>query len=166
MPLYLLRNNTFIEKTVARGIKLQENLEEQNPEESLGNPQQLWDSFKFNIQEIAKDILGSTHHRINTRIRRLEEDRDALANDPNADMDDSICASEAIIVEQLEHLEKKMAGNKRDRLSAELALHGEKLGGIWSAISKEKKPRDTIRRLRIPGTNPPQYERDSEKMAD
>jgi ribonuclease HI len=166
MPLYLLRNNTFIEKTVARGIKLQENLEEQNPEEGLGNPQQLWDSFKFDIQEIAKDILGSTHHRINTRIRRLEEDRDALANDPNADTDDSIRASEAIIVEQLEHLEKKLAGNKRDRLSAELALHGEKLGGIWSAISKEKKPRDTIRRLRIPGTNPPQYERDSEKMAD
>lgn len=33
-------------------------------------------------------------------------------------------------------------------------------------MSKEKKPRDLIQRLKVPDTEPPQYERDSQRMAN
>jgi ribonuclease HI len=54
---------------------------------------------------------------------------------------------------------------RKDDLRAQIAHHGEKLGGIWSAINKEKKPRDLIRRLRTPNSDPPQYERSTTRMA-
>ena len=55
---------------------------------------------------------------------------------------------------------------KKDELRAELALHNKKLGGVWSAINKEREPRNLIRRLRIPNSNPLQYERSSKGMAN
>ena len=52
----------------------------------------------------------------------------------------------------------------RENLRANIAHHGEKLGGIWSDMNREKKPRDLIRRLKIPGTT--QYKRSSIRMAE
>jgi hypothetical protein len=51
-------------------------------------------------------------------------------------------------------------------LNAELALHGEKLGGVWSAISKKRKPRDYICQLKIPDTIPQKYTCSSKNMAN
>ena len=94
-----------------------------------------------------------------------KEDIKALANDPDADTDDKIRAEEAYLTGKLEQLERKTAQTRQETLSAELAHHGETPGGVWTAMSKEKKPRDLIRRLKIPNTTPPQYERDSRRMA-
>ena len=51
-------------------------------------------------------------------------------------------------------------------MNAELALHREKLGGVWSAISKKKKPRDYICQLKIPDTIPQKYTCSSKNMAN
>lgn len=110
---------------------------------------------------MAKEL----HYRMNTHIRLLEKDRDELANLPEADTDNNIHTSEAIVNNQLSHLVEKKASAKKDKLSAELALHGEKLGGAWSAINKDRKPQNMIRRLRVPHSNPPQFERSSKRMA-
>jgi len=37
---------------------------------------------------------------------------------------------------------------------------------MWSALGKEKRPRNPIHRLKIPNTNPPQYECHSKRMAE
>jgi len=37
---------------------------------------------------------------------------------------------------------------------------------MWSALGKEKRPRNPIHRLKIPNTNPPQYERHLKRMAE
>ena len=169
MPLHLLKNKRFMNAVIKRGIKLQEDLDalEAYPaDRDLETPQRLWEDFKTDIQEIAKEIMGTSHHRINTCIQRLEKDRDALANHPDADTNDEIRTNEAHIAQKLEHLVGLIANDKSDKLRTELAVQGEKLGGVWSAMNKEKKPRDLIRRLKIPDSNPPQYERDSERMAD
>lgn len=62
-------------------------------------------------------------------------------------------------------LEKLVARDKKDHMKAILANHGEKLGGPWSAISKESKPRDLLVQLRIPNSTPPEFERCSKRMA-
>jgi len=69
-------------------------------------------------------------------------------------------------VSQLKQLKKKEAKDRKDLLNARLANHGEKLEGIWSALGKERRPRNPIHRLKIPCTNPPQYECHSKKMAE
>ncbi len=46
-----------------------------------------------------------------------------------------------------------------------IAHHGEKLGGIWSVINKECKPRDLLYHLKTPDMHQTMYERDSKRMA-
>ena len=169
LPLHMTENELFLDAVVKRGITLQTSLNNTQETETRGgtqNPQRLWADFKTDVQQIAKEMMKDVHYKLNTCIRLLEKDRKALANNPEADTCDSIRTSEALINNQLKHLTSKRARAKKDELRAELAMHGEKLGGVWSAINKERKPRNLIRRLRIPNSNPPQYERSSKGMAN
>ena len=121
----------------------------------LSNLQRLWQDFKREISAIAKAQIKAMYYKMNTHIRLLEKDIKALTNDENADTDDKIQSEEAFLIDELKFLEKKAAKNWRNTLSAELTNHGEVPGGVWTAMSKEKKLRDMIRRLTIPGSNPP-----------
>ena len=131
----------------------------------LSNPQRLWQHFKRDISAITKARIKATYYKINTHICLLKKDIKTLKNDKNADTDDKIRLESAFLTTELEYLEKKSVQDRKNTLNAELADHGEIPGGIWTAISKEKKPRDMICRLMIPESNPPQYKRNSRRMA-
>ena len=166
--VHMTENKKFIDAIVERGIALQrelENLQLKGIARDESNSQRLWLSFKTDLQTIGKNMAKELHYRMNMRIRLLEKDRDELANLPEADTDNNICTSKAIVNNQLSHLVEKKVSAKKDKLSAELALHGEKLGGAWSTINKDRKPRNMIRCLRVPHSNPPQFERSSKRMA-
>ena len=168
LPVHMTENSTFIDAIVKRGIALQqdmENLQINNVAREESNPQLLWIALKTDIQKIGKSMAKDIHYRMNTHIRLLEKDRNELANSPEADTNNNTRTSESIINREISHLIKKKARAKKDKLTAELASHGEKLGGVWSAINKDRKPRDLIRRLRIPQSDPPQFERTSKQMA-
>ena len=167
--VHMTNNEEFIKAICARSMKLQSDqsgLQLRNTARESSNPQRLWSAFKKDIQSIAKKKMKDVHYKIAMRIQLLEEDRTALANDPNTDTCNDIRSSKAMITNQIDHLTKKTARAKKSKLAAELVNHGEKLGGVWSALNKDKKPRDLIRRLRIPDSNPPQFERSSKRMAE
>lgn len=169
LPLHLLKNNKFMERIITRRIRLQDDIENANRETLKGDrdsPQLLWERFKEETQEIVKEMLAEIHYKINFCIVRLEKDRAELANNPDANNNDNVCTSKAIIAREITHLEGKRAKRKKDKLSTKLILHGKKLGGVWSAMIKERKLRDLIKCLRIPNMLPLQYKRNSERMAD
>ena len=62
--------------------------------------------------------MKNTHYKINSKVNRLEKDRKALANHPDVDTNNEIRINEKFIAEELEHLEKKRAKNKKHRLNA------------------------------------------------
>jgi ribonuclease HI/exonuclease III len=169
LPTHMLKNKKVLKALAARGMRLQADLErlrhEQQDRETM-NPQRLWQSFKDDIRMIAKRMAKETHHKINSRVNKLEQDIKSIASNPNLDTDDNLKTNEAFLANELAHLEKKLAKQRKDNLAAELTAHGEKLGGIWSAINKEKKPRDLIRRLKNPNIEQVIYERDSQRMAN
>ena len=70
------------------------------------------------------------------------------------------------MMSKLKHLQKKIMRDQKDIMRAQIAHHGEKPSRIWTAINKEKKPRDLIPCLKILGPEPLQYERSSERMAE
>ena len=169
LPLHLLQQKELIERVIKHGLRLQTDLESttgNNPEERWDSPQMLWERFKEDIQEITKELLAEIHYKINSHILRLEKDRAALANAPDTDRNNDTHTSEAIIASKITHLEERCAKGQKEKLSTELVLHGKKLGGAWSAMNKDRKPRDLIRRLHIPHTTPPQYECNLERMVD
>ena len=168
LPTRALKDESLTQSIIDRGIRLQYDLEDikrRQVSRDLSNPQRLWQHFKRDISAIAKARIKATYYKINTHIRLLEKDIKTLENDENADTDDKIRSESAFLTTELEYLEKKSAQDRKNTLNAELADHGEIPGGIWTVISKEKKPRDMIRRLMIPESNPPQYERNSRRMA-
>ena len=168
-PLQSLSDTTLIEKVAKRGQIVQENLDklergETNRNET--NPQILWEKFKTDIQKIAKKHTIKSHHKTASMIKGLEKDIQTITTNPDFDTNNKLRAEEAYLENKLSHLIKTIAKNQKADMKAALAENGEKLGGIWSAINKEKKPRNLISRLRIPDSTPPQYERDSKRMAE
>ena len=164
-----LNEKTLLDNIIKEGIDLQTKLErihEGTTPRNETNPQSLWEIFKADIRTIAKTKADKSRHKTASRIKRLEKDRQEICNDPEFEYDDEARSKESYLASEIKHLKvAEEKGNKED-MRAKLMHHGEKLGGIWSAINKEKKPRDMIRRLKIPNMDPPQYERSTTKMTE
>ena len=163
-----LNNKKLTLALIEHGKILQQALEnttEVHTDRNTTNPQLLWKQYKNTITTTAKQHNKETFYKFNSRISALKKDIHNIAQHPDFTTDMTMGTTEAILAQELEHLEKKQTKDKKDKLRAEIALHGEKLGGVWSAISKEVKPRDAIYRLKIPNSNPPQYKRCTKNMA-
>lgn len=161
-PLYLLKKEDLMKKVEQHGIELlhkTERLELENVDRAITNPQVLWKTFKEDLAKLAKSSSKASYHKLNSRITAIEKDLQSLLANPNLDANEAMCTNAAFLSNELEHLVRVRAKNQRTKLKAKLANQGERLGGCWSVISKEKKPRDLIHRLKIPSSVPTQYER-------
>jgi hypothetical protein len=157
-PLHLIDNEALLHKIEECGIKLLAEINRNRLERSerqTENPQTLWKKFKESINRLAKETVVNTYHKINSRIRKLDLDTNS-----------EVSVNEAFLANELTHLKKRKAKNRRAVLKTKLATQGEKLGGSWSNLSKEKKPRDIIYKLKIPNKTPTQYERCSKRMTE
>ena len=103
-----------------------------------------------------------------TKIRKLKKDREETLANQDFEENGELQWHEAILASEIEHLERVSSQNNRERLKAKIVWHGEKLGGTWLNLSKPKKLRDTIPRLKTPNAPPNKYEvrSDSDKMAE
>ena len=163
-----LDEKPLIDKVITQGKKLQKKLEDLESGATTRdetNPQILWMNFKESLQKTAKETANKARLKITSRLKRLEKDRKELMNDPNFDWEEDVRTRENHLAHEIKHLQSSEARKNRENTRAAIAHHGEKIGGIWSAINKEKKPRDLIRRLKTPGTTH-QYERSSVRMAE
>lgn len=164
-----LNKKTLIDKVIAKGIELQaklSSLERGTTTRDESNPQSLWENYKKDIQRTAKESAKKSKYKVASRLKKLEKYRQELTNNPNFDFSKNLRTSENFIAQEIKHLLKVDARNNREDLRATIALHREKIGGIWSAMNKDKKPKDLIRHLKIPSTIPPQYEHSSVRMAE
>jgi hypothetical protein len=125
-----------------------------------------WEAYKNSIHKLAKEAVKACYHKITSRIKAIERDLKEANNSPDISMNREKQTHRAYLTSHLKHLKKKEARNWKDLLNAKMANHGECLGGMWSALGKEKRPRNLIHRLRIPNTNPPQYECHLKRMAE
>ena len=87
---------------------------------------------------MAREIAKECFYRITSRIKAIERDLRDTNNSQDISTNREAQMHTAYLTGQLRHLRKKEARNQRDLLSAKLANHGECLGGIWSALGKEK----------------------------
>ena len=169
MPLSLLNNEQLIGKIAEHGIALQAKITRDRIERTdrlTANTQTHWETYKGSIHKLAKEAAKECFHKISSRIKAIEKDLKETNNTPDISTNGDVQTHGAYLVSHLKHLKKKEAKNRKDLLNAKLANHGERLGGMWSALGKEKRPRNPIHRLKIPNTNPPQYERHSRRMAE
>ena len=167
-PLMLIEDPKTIEKISRRGIQLQNDMTEllnTNEDRETNNPQLLWETFKDEIKKIAQSQNKKAYHKMTSKIQNMEKDRAAIAALPDLDDRDDLCTEEAFLASEITHLKKAQTNLSRDTFKVKLTHHGEKPGGIWSKLGKERRPRDPIYRLKTPNVNPPQFERQTKRMA-
>jgi len=144
-------------KVDQRGIEFTKDIEKtltESTDRAIENPQTLWKSYKTDIAKLAKDTSRTSFHKLNSQINAIDKDLQVLYASPDYDTNESARTNTAFLKSELEHIAKVKAKNQRNKLHANLAHHGERLRGIWSAISKEKKPCDLILRLKVPDSSP------------
>ena len=169
-PLHSLKDRELMDWVESRGKRLQTDLNrlKMSPNERsvTDNPQTQWKSFKIDITKYIAYEAKMKHYKAQTKRRKLKKDREDILEKTDLDENEDLQWQEAILANEIEHLEKITSYNNRERLKAKISWHGEKLGGTWSNLSKPRKPRDVIMRLKIPNMLPPQYETKSIKMAE
>jgi hypothetical protein len=167
--LALLDNEKLMEKLSEQGIILQSKIMRdciECTDWQIANTQMHWKTYKNSIHKITKEVAKECHYKITSCIKAIEKDLRETNNNQDISMNRDTQTHEAYLASHLKHLKKKEARNQKDLLNAKLANHSKRLGGIWSALSKEKRPRNLIHRLKIPNFNPLQYEQSSKWMAE
>jgi 1,4-alpha-glucan branching enzyme len=147
LPLALLNNEKLLEKLAKQGTILQSNLTRdqiKHTDQQTTNPQMHWEAYKNSIHRMAKEIVKECYYKIMSHIIVIERDLRETNNSHDINTNRNVQTYAVYLASQLKHLKKKEARNQKDLLSAKLADHGECLGGIWSALGKEKKPRNPI----------------------
>ncbi|KAH9178322.1 hypothetical protein EDB89DRAFT_1839698, partial [Lactarius sanguifluus] len=163
-----LEDKELLTKIINRGITLINDLnrlQRDSVERHVENPQTLWSAFKKDIKELAMAHNKISWAKLTNRMKAIKKDLKELSNSPELDNSDTACMNKAFLANKLVHLEHIQERDGRDEIRAALANHGENLGGIWSVINKERKPRDLIYRLKPLNTDTTAYERDSRRMA-
>jgi len=136
-----------------------------NEDRETNNPQLLWETFKDEIKKIAQSQNKKAYHKMTSKIQNMEKDRAAIAALPDLDDRDDLHTEEAFLASEITHLKKAQTNLSRDTFKVKLTHHGKKPGGIWSKLGKERRPRDPIYCLKTPNVNPPQFERQTKRMA-
>src|SRR6267378_3138432 len=96
------------------------------------NPQIAWANFKTSMNNKVKKTEKQVKHGRQGRKMRLQKDLKEITNNPNLDKDNRIRTNEVFLANKLAHLEKVEGKTAKEKYGALVAIHGEKLGGMWS----------------------------------
>lgn len=146
-PIQSLCDTELLEEVIKHGITIQERINKLNQREidwDQENLQTLWEEFKTDIQKIVKSHTNKIKHKTALMIKNLERDIRKMTKNANFDNNDKLRTEEAYLENKLSHMIKVLAQNQKTEMRVNLANHGKKLGGIWTAINKDKKPCDLI----------------------
>ena len=154
---------------VKKGLELQDDLKKLQTSPSdrsdTNNPQTMWKTFKAETTQWVAHEAKKKHYKQRSRVQKLRKDREEILTNPDFEENGTLQWNELVLAKEIEHLEKVMSWNNHERLKAKIAWHRERLDSTWPNLSKSRKPRDPILRLRTVDS-PTHYETCSDKMAE
>ena len=166
MPLFLLKDRKVMTRIKELGLELMSNIEQHKAgrTEEL-NPQVFHRNFKREVQVFVRQYARTVVPKLDKLISRKEKMREEILNDAGMDLTEKQVTS-GILDEEIHTLERKRHTKVRDRTAVRHRLEAETMGKAWCRSGKEQKPRDLLYALRIPNTEPPVYEKWSDRMAE
>lgn len=165
MPLFLLKDRKVTDKIKELGIKLMCDIDGHRSRRTVDNPQISYRNFKKDVQAYVRQYARTVTPKLEKLISRKEKMRDDVLNDMNMGLGEKQIAS-GILDEEIQKLEKLRHTKARDRTAARNRLEAETMGKTWCRSGKEQKPRDLLYTLKVPNTDPPVYEKRSDRMAE
>jgi len=165
MPLSLLQDKKVMEKIRRLGMTLTENVEIcalQRTE--VCNVQVLHKNFKKDVVTYVREYAHKITPKLDKLIKDKEKALDIVLNSANLDLVEKQVTA-GILDEEIQSLEKQRHTKARDKTAAKNRLEGETMGKTWCRSGKAHKPQDLLYSLKTPLTEPPTYEKRSDKMA-
>ena len=165
IPVNLLRNKQMKKETQELARRLQADVEQTIPmDRTTGDPQLALKTFKASVIELYRGYQRTHQPKLENAIKSLRKELENKADAPNLTADE-IQDQSTIITERINALEKKRRDEARLLSSARNKLEGETMSKHWVRSAREAAPRDTIRALRNPLSDPERRETRSDKMA-
>ena len=166
MPLFLLQDHKVLRKVKELGIKLVEDIKQcESQRTAENNAQVLHAKFKEDVVLFVRQHARTLTPKMDKLIENKEKALHNVLNDDAIDLAEKQMLS-GILDEELQSLEKLRHAKARDRTAARNRLEAETMGKAWCRSGKDQKPRDLLYSLKRPGSNPPEYEKRSDKMAE
>ena len=173
IPLRLLKNRKVIKEIKEIGMTFEKKIDEaktQPPDRRTfdKNPQVLFADFKIEIASFAREFAKTETPKLDAKIKSSKEQLKGVLNDENVRPVEEVQATAAAIEEKIRQLETLCHTQVQNNLAVRSRLESETIGKFWIQNNKEKTPRDTVQRLRIPQSPPhdPKYTKKSSEMAD
>jgi hypothetical protein len=99
-PITAINDRKLMTEIEKRRWKLQEDIANlDGTRQPKSNPQTLWEAFKNDITEQAKEITRTSHHKRASRIKTLNNMRKEILDNPAFDENEDLRWEEAIITD-------------------------------------------------------------------
>ncbi|KAI0038163.1 DNase I-like protein, partial [Auriscalpium vulgare] len=132
LPLFLTTDKSMLDKLETLGIELQSKLDGAFPDREKENPQKLWYHFKWKVQDIGRETAGLSINRINSKLKTLRQNLIIITRNKDFDKDEDLRVTEALIVQEIDHLERKRRSASQRAAQARWQVKGESVGKYWS----------------------------------
>ncbi|KAF9027912.1 DNase I-like protein [Hymenopellis radicata] len=165
IPSYVAKTKDMTKLVNDSGVQLIKDMERASGANRTAqkNPQKLWAAWKEKIGEElrkeAKKIVPKGKEKIDKLNRELK-----LVLKSTITTEEHKQRETARIEREISKIGSEMWQERKATAKANQAILGETNSKYYTRIIKGERARDPIHSLKIPETNPPQYERDPEKM--
>jgi ribonuclease HI/exonuclease III len=169
IPKSVLLDYQYLGFVKALGQKLISSIPGIEERTDTNNVQTLYESFKTQILQEARQYAKKNVPKLNRRIARLSEERDRILNKDNESLDVNASLEASILDEHIGILEAKRSNRARTTIAVNDWMKGETLCTYWTKSAKPGSPREIIMSLRDPsGPTGPNavYIRRSDNMAE
>jgi hypothetical protein len=166
MPLFLLQDCRVMSKVKDLGIELVEKAERcASRRTGEDNVQALHAKFKSDVVSYVQDYAWTVTPKLDKLLEKKGKTLQTILNNGALDPAEKQLLA-GILDKEIQGLEKRRHTKARDRAAATNCLEGETMCRSWCRSGKLQEPRDLFYSLKKPGSNPPEYEKRSDKMAE
>ena len=155
IPLQLIHDHTFIKALASLGEKALTTAQKSDQEggrTDQNNAQLALHQFKREARTLARNTLKRKTPKIQAAIASLKREIAQKQNDPGFPANVAVQQEVAQLEAHLLSLEQRRHGQVQLSTSTHYALNQERITKYWSAVNKEKKPRDLFYMLRQPNS--------------
>lgn len=170
LPTALLHDTTFLRSVITAGESILNSAHasaETGCRTNSSNPQLHLYTFKQRVQDLARTRMKKRIPKVQLAIDSAKRDLSKLQQSPVFQTNQHLQEDASMLLDRIYELERRQLESTQKITATRYALNGERVTQYWSAINRERKPRDIFYALRRPGPPdlPHTYETRSDKMA-
>ncbi|TFY53535.1 hypothetical protein EVJ58_g9397 [Rhodofomes roseus] len=169
LPLQLLSDSSFMSMVVKLGEtkwKAAGEVLKSGNRSSDKNPQSLFKEFKDELLATARQRMKEKVPKLKAAITSTTKQIKSISENKRFSTDPELQREFGILRERLRDLERRRHGQIQASTTARYVLNAECPSKYWSAVNRDKTPRDLFYCLRDPASDPPKYISRSSEMAE